>query len=239
MEIINIENEEQLKELFKTGVRVGETVVINVGSDLEGTIEVWGKLLVTLGSQCKNITVKAYHHSMVGAEHYVSINIIALNGSIVEARGNTKVEAYGNTKVKVGGNAIVEYEDIGEPLIEAYGNAIVKALHGRVMIVAYGKAKIEAHGGAFVMAYGDSSIKAYDEVIVDANDNATVEAYDEAIVRARWEVSVKAHNKVIVKSSNCHEIVLQDFSTAIVGEHEDFGRPDVAVASEKAKVIEY
>ena len=156
MEIINIENEEQLKELFKTGVRVGETVVINVGSDLEGTIEVWGKLLVTLGSQCKNITVKAHHHSMVGAEHYVSINIIALNGSIVDASGN-----------------------------------------------------------------------------------ATVEAYDEAIVRARWEVSVKAHNKVIVKSSNCHEIVLEDFSTAIVGEHEDFGRPDVVVAPEKAKVIEY
>ena len=75
--------------------------------------------------------------------------------------------------------------------------------------------------------------------IVDAHDNATVEAYDEAIVRARWEVSVKAHNKVIVKSSNCHEIVLEDFSTAIVGEHEDFGRPDVVVASENARVIEY
>lgn len=199
MEIINIENEEQLKELFKTGVRVGETVVINVGSDLEGTIEVWGKLLVTLGSQCKNITVKAYHHSMVGAEHYVSINIIALNGSIVDASGNTKVEAYGNTKVKVGGNAIVEYKDIGEPLIEAYGNAIVKALHGRVMIVAYDKAVVRAHG----------------------------------------EVSVKAYAKATVKSLTCREIVLNDFSVGIIGEHKDFGRPDVVVASEKAKVIEY
>lgn len=38
MRVIN--NEEQLKELFKIGVRVGETVAINVGSDLEGTIEV-------------------------------------------------------------------------------------------------------------------------------------------------------------------------------------------------------
>ena len=61
----------------------------------------------------------------------------------------------------------------------------------------------------------------------------------EAIVIARWEVSVKAHNKVIVKSSNCHEIVLEDFSVGIVGEHEDFGRPDVVVGSENARVIEY
>ena len=234
-----INNEEQLKELFKTGVRVGETVAIKVGSDLEGTIEVWGELTVMLGVWCKNITVKAYHHSKVGIMSDASINVIALNGSIVDARGNTKVEAYGNTKVKVGGNAIVEYEDIGEPTIEAYANAVVKALRGRAMIVAYGKTKIEAHGGTFVRAYGDSSIKAYDQVIVDANDNAIVEAYDEAIVRARWEVSVKAHNKVVVKSSNCREIVLEDFSTAIVGEHEDFGRPDVVVASENARVIEY
>lgn len=237
MRVIN--NEEQLKELFKTGVHVGETVAIHVGSDLEGTIEVWGELTVMLGVWCKNITAKAYHHSRINAMSDTSINVIALNGSTVDARGNTKVEAYGNTKVKVGGNAIVEYEDIGEPAIEAYGNAVVKTLCGRAMIVAYGKTKVEAHGGAFVMAYSNSSIKAYDQVIVDANDSATIEAYDEAIVRARWEVSVKAHNKVIVKSSNCHEIVLQDFSTAIVGEHEDFGRPDVVVASENARVIEY
>ena len=239
MGIINIENEEQLKELFKTGVRVGETVTINVGSDLEGVIEVWGELTVMLGVWCKNITVKAYHHSRVNAMSDTSINVIALKGSTVDARGNTKVEAYGDTKVKVGGNAIVEYDDIGDPTIEAYGNTVVKALCGKAMIVAYGKAKIEAHGGAFVGAYCNSSIKAYDEVIVDAHDSATVEAYDEAIVRARRVVSVKAYNKVVVKSSNCHEIVLEDSSTAIVGEHKDFGRPDVVVASEKAKVIEY
>lgn len=78
-----IDNEEQLKELFKTGVRVGETVTINVGSDLEGTIEVWGELTVMLGVWCKNITVKAYHHSRVNAMSDTSINVIALNGSIV------------------------------------------------------------------------------------------------------------------------------------------------------------
>ena len=154
MRVIN--NEEELKELFKTGVRVGETIAIHVGSDLEGTIEVWGELTVMLGVWCKNITVKAYHHSRINAMSDTSINVIALNGSIV-----------------------------------------------------------------------------------DANDNAIVEAYDEAIVRAHWEVSVKAHNKVVVKSSNCREIVLEGFSTAIVGEHEDFGRPDVVVASENARVIEY
>lgn len=49
MNIINIENGEQLKELFKTGVRVGEKVIIDVGSDLEGTIEVWGELVVMFG----------------------------------------------------------------------------------------------------------------------------------------------------------------------------------------------
>ena len=63
MNIINIENEEQLKELLKTGVRVGEKVIIDVGSDLEGTIEVWGELVVMLGVWCKNITIKAYHQS--------------------------------------------------------------------------------------------------------------------------------------------------------------------------------
>ena len=237
MRVIN--NEEELKELFKTGVRVGETVAINVGSDLEGTIEVWGELVVMFGVWCKNIPIKAFHHSRVGSAHDSSVNIVALHNSIVDASGNTKVKAYGHAKVKLSRNAIVEYDDIGEPIIEVYGNAVVKTLRGRAMIVAYGKTKVEAHGGAFVRAYGDSSIKAYDQVIVEANDNATIEAYDEAIVRARWEVSVKAHNKVVVKSSNCREIVLEDFSTAIVGEHEDFGRPDVVIASENARVIEY
>ena len=43
-----INNEEQLKELFKTGVRVGETVAINVGSDLEGTILVFPYIEATI-----------------------------------------------------------------------------------------------------------------------------------------------------------------------------------------------
>lgn len=238
MEIINIENEEQLKELFKTGVRVGEKAIIDVSSDLEGTIEVWGELLVMWNSKCKNITAKAYHHSRINTMNDTSINIIARNGSIVDASGDTKVKSYGDTKIRVLGDAIVEHEGIGEPTIDAYGNASVKAWAG-AMIVAYGKVKVEAHGGAFVRAYNSTTIKAYDEVIVDAYNSATIEAYDNAVVRAHGEVSVKAYAKATVKSLTCREIVLNDFSVGIIGEHKDFGRPDVVVASEKAKVIEY
>jgi len=197
MDVINIENEEQLKELFKTGVRVGEKVIIDVSSDLEGTIEVWGELLVMWNSKCKNITAKAYHHSRINTMNDTSINVIALNGSTVDASGNTKVKVCGDAKVKVSRNAIVEHNDIGHPIIGAYGNASVRA-RGGAIIEAYGKAEIEAHGGAFVRAFNNSSVKAYDGVIVDAYNSTTVEAYDKAIVRAYGEANVSASETVKV-----------------------------------------